>query len=290
MSGGTPSIGDRFQLRDALGEGSAGRVVRALDRTTGRDVILKGLRADAAPSAADQMRREVGALRQLQHPCIARLEDLLRFREGVFLVYPDEGGEPLDLRLERRGLLAPEDLGALLGPLLRALWVAHTKGIVHGDLKPGNILLREGGEPLLLDFGVARVRGEARDGFCGTPAYASPQQADGGAPDPRDDLYSLGVVAYEAATGENPFLAESLAASLQRQLSFTPAPLAQAAPGVPAALGQWVDRLLSKARRQRPRDAAAAHASLRQALRAPAADPDDPSLATLPGLTRDEDR
>jgi serine/threonine protein kinase len=202
----------KFELLEELGSGSFGVVFRARDTELDRLVAIKLLRAGRLASRADLDRflREARSAAQLKHPGIVSLYEIGQTDEGVsYLVEEFVEGRTLADWLEK-GRFAPREAAELVGCVADALDYAHRQGVIHRDIKPSNILLDDRGEPHLMDFGLAKreiddkpVTPEGE--VLGTPAYLAPEQAEGGRIDSRCDVYSLGVVLYEALTGERPF-------------------------------------------------------------------------------------
>lgn len=232
-----PTVGD-YELERQIGAGASGTVWRAHSRgPIARVVALKRLGFGGGPGELERLRREAAILTELDHPHIVRVLEVLRDGDGLALAMQFAPGGSLDDLLAQRGRLAPGQVVAVAAPVADALASAHRRGILHGDVKPANILFTSDGEPLLSDFGVARtLGGSTSDRVSGTAEYVAPELLDGAHPDPRADVYSLGVVCYEALAGQPPYtgpvpLAVVRAAEMGRHLrleslTHVPEPLA----------------------------------------------------------------
>ena len=209
----------RYQVTDQIGKGAAAYVFRAYDPDLNREVALKVLpvsRRDEV-SFVERFRNEAQAVARLSHPNIMPIFDFGEDKGFAFIVTRYVTGGTLHERMGEKTDLP--SVIAYLTPVADALDYAHRQGVVHRDIKPANVLLDEDLTPILADFGIAVVlEAEARltrDGMImGTPAYISPEQVMGKAPDPRSDIYSLGVLLYELLLGRPLFKTESQAATL----------------------------------------------------------------------------
>jgi tetratricopeptide (TPR) repeat protein/predicted Ser/Thr protein kinase len=271
-------VADRFELERAAGRGGMGVVYRARDRQTGERVALK-LLTHPGPEAVRRFQREARVLAALRHPAIVRhVDDGVSARGELFIAMEWLEGEPLSARLARAPI-GMRDAVALVRRVAEALAVAHADGIVHRDIKPQNLMLRDGKleGAALLDFGLARLtRGDATmtraEAVLGTPGYMAPEQAAAQPDvDARADVFALGCLLYELCTGVAPFRAETAVAAMARVLLEDPAPARQHAPSVPEALDALLQRMLAKEPDQRPRDAAHVVDTLRE-LELPVAD------------------
>ena len=256
MSASLPSI-DRYALEAELGSGGFGAVYRARHLVLGRVVALKVLHPQRATDATIMQRflREARAVAQLRSPNIVEVLDADTTSDGrAFIAMELLEGEDLAARLGR-GRMQVHEVIRLGRGILAALAVAHANGVVHRDLKPGNIFLaKSAGEPIpkVLDFGISKVRTESpeeeltRTGtMLGTPHYMAPEQFHSSKDvDGRADLFSLGVVLYEALAGQLPHQGETLHQLIATKLTQPPPPLTHSAPHVPHAVGEVVLRAL----------------------------------------------
>jgi non-specific serine/threonine protein kinase len=256
-----------YEIVDSIGAGGMGEVYRALDSTLGRHVALKLLPQDLArdPARIDRFRREARTVASLNHPHIVTIYSVEQdAASGAhFLTMELVDGTSLDRQLPADGMPASKLLD-LSWALADALAAAHDKGIVHRDLKPGNVMLTADGRVKVLDFGLAKASEQDDAGandetiartsegvVMGTVPYMSPEQAEGRSLDTRSDVFSLGVVLHEAATGSRPFHGASSAALLSSILRDTPPPVGARRVDLPVAFGRLVGRCLEKDRDRR---------------------------------------
>jgi hypothetical protein len=247
-------LGGRYQLRRALGRGAIAEVVLAGDARTGGEVALKILYPHLRENApvVERFRREVEVVRRIAHPHVLAVREVVDSDEHLFLVMDYHPGGDLADRLARAGRLAPSDVRRLAGQLCGALAAAHRAGVVHRDVKPSNVLCGPGPalDVRLCDFGLARTADFAglttASAVLGTPEYMAPEVITDGHADPRSDVYSLGVVLFEAATGRLPFYGDS-PYQLMRQHVDVEAPRARSlAPELPPAVDEAIARALAK--------------------------------------------
>jgi TolB-like protein/tetratricopeptide (TPR) repeat protein len=243
----------RFELVRELGRGGFGIVYEARDRELGRAVAFKAITHGPGPDPGEErLLREADAAARLSHPNIVTLFDVGRTEHGPYLVFELLHGSTLAQRLEHGPLSAREALRIAV-EVARGLAHAHANGVVHRDLTPGNVFLRDDGQVKLLDLGMAHAFGRRKvDG--GTPSYMAPEQWRGAPEDERTDVFALGVVLYRMLSGELPFR-DAAAATSSR------APRALEVPEAPA-LGVLVERMLAKDPVDRPRDAGEVLAAL----------------------------
>ncbi len=207
-------IASRYELIEILGRGGVGVVYRARDRELNEMIAIKLLAGPSSsdPQEVERFKREIVTARRITHPNVIRIHDFGMSGSEAFIsmeILP--GGTLADL-IEKQGPVEIARGVAIAIGVSEGLEAAHAQGIVHRDLKPDNVLLDAGGNPKLVDFGLARLATSTTRtvGFSGTPFYMSPEQADGSEVTSRSDLYSLGVLLYELFTGKLPFVADSL--------------------------------------------------------------------------------
>jgi Tol biopolymer transport system component len=252
-----------YRIIRPLGRGGMGEVYAAEDTKLNRIVALKvlaGLTA-ADPERLSRFQREAKAIAALNHPNVVTIYSVEDADGVAFLTMELVEGKALDALIPRRGM-TPAALLELAVPLTDAVSAAHQRGIVHRDLKPSNIMVGKDGRLKVLDFGLAKLTQEtvgeaaaeiatvanltAQHGVIGTAAYMSPEQAEGRAVDHRSDIFSLGILLYEMATGTRPFKGESAMAILSAIIKDAPAPAVDVNAGVPLELDRVIRRCLTK--------------------------------------------
>jgi serine/threonine protein kinase len=260
-----------FRIARVLGAGGMGFVLDATDSNLNRRVALKLMRPEVAErrTARERFLREARAMAAVEHPRVVVVHAVGE-RSGVpYLVMPLMAGQSLAKRLKSGPVPLPEAL-RLARETADGLAAAHSKGVIHRDVKPDNIWLEdtaEGTHVRILDFGLARDDGAEpltqSGAIFGTPAYMAPEQAAGEKVDGRADIFSLGCVLYELLTGQRAFAGPSMTAILFALANHTPPSARTVNPAVPDALSAYVDRLLAKSRTARPGSAAEVAAALR---------------------------
>ena len=244
-------VAGRYELRGVLGRGASGVVYLAWNEDDSREVVIKALDPSLVGLSGflKRFRAEANVLRSLSHPNIVEVYDFLEDGAGAWLVMEYIQGASLADVLVRAGRLAPEQALGVLAGALTGLECAHGQWLVHGDIKPSNILVDQDGVSKLADFGQAAPAGRVSQG--GTAAYISPEAARDEPQDQRSDVYSAGVVLYEALAGRLPFLAGNDLALL-RMHSTEPAPRAG---GIHPRLADLLERALAKDPAERPENA-----------------------------------
>lgn len=282
-------LAGRYRVDELIGRGGMASVYRGYDTTLDRVVALKILRRELAEDSAfrTRFRQEAQSASRMAHPAVVRVydagEDTVVGPDGAarpepFIVMELVHGRTLQAILAS-GPLAPDQAVRYVDGILEALQYSHRAGVVHRDIKPGNVMVTDSGRVKVMDFGIARAASDSSStvaetsAILGTAAYFSPEQAKGEPVDARADLYSTGVVLYELLTGRPPFRGESPVAVAYQHVSEAPVPPGELAPDVPPALDAVVLRALAKDPYQRFQDASSFRDALREALtgRAPTA-------------------
>lgn len=258
-----PQLADgRYELREQLGSGGMATVHRAHDTVLGRDVAIKALHPHLTgdPAFRERFLREGQAAAALTHPNVVAVHDLAADEQGARLVMELVDGPTLAEVLATRGRLSPGETLSLLGPAALGLAAAHRAGLVHRDVKPGNILIASDGTVKVGDFGLARAAASASTTFgadvlVGSPHYLAPEAVDGRPLGPTADVYALGVLLFEVLTGKPPFQGDSpMATALQHTTGTVPHP-SSVVPGLPPQLDLVVQRATQRAPEDRYEDA-----------------------------------
>jgi len=267
-------LGDRYEIHQRLARGGMAQVYLARDRSLDRPVAVKELVPEFAtdPSFVERFRREAQAAANLSHPNIVGVYDWGTQDGTYFIVMEYVDGPSLSQVIRRDGPLHPRRAAELAGEVAAALGFAHSRGVVHRDVKPGNVLLTATGQSKVTDFGIARALSSPDDDLTqagsvmGTATYFSPEQAQGLPVDPRSDLYSLGVVLYEMVTGRPPFSGDTPLAIAYKHVQDQPAPPSTIVPEVPRGLEAIIMKLLQKRPDDRYPSAEALRADLNRYL------------------------
>jgi hypothetical protein len=246
-----------YRILAVVGRGGMGVVLKALDERLGRVVAVKVLAPQLAASTAARRRfdREARAAAAVAHEHVVAIHNVGEAAGLPYLVMQYIAGVSLQQRLDRTGRLGLAEILRIGMQTAAGLEAAHARGLVHRDVKPANILLENGVERVkLTDFGLARAGDDASISHsgvvAGTPLYMAPEQASGEAVDPRSDLFSLGSVLYETCTGQPPFLAPSVMATLKCVCEETPRPVGEVNPEIP----DWLAAIIAKLHAKKPAD------------------------------------
>ena len=256
MSDGKPTVfGGRYELHRRLARGGMADVFVARDQLLGRPVAVKVLFPEYAtdPKFVERFRREAQAAAGLNHPNVVSIYDWGEEMGTYYIVMEYVEGQSLAQILRRDGKLTPEQVTRVALDVSRALGFAHDGGVVHRDVKPGNVLVSPKGEMKVADFGIATALTANADAnltqtgaVMGTATYFSPEQAQGLKVDARSDLYSLGVVMYEMLTGQPPFTGETPVSIAYKHVQEPVVPVSEKGVEIPRALAAITMKLLSK--------------------------------------------
>ncbi|WP_243226264.1 Stk1 family PASTA domain-containing Ser/Thr kinase [Microbacterium sp. CIAB417] len=282
MSDDPRVLAGRYRIDELIGRGGMASVYRGYDLTLDREVALKVLRRELADDAAfrTRFRLEAQAASRMSHPTIVRVfdagEDTETTPDGVvhpvpFIVMELVNGALLK-DIIAGGDVPVTDAVRYVDGILEALEYSHRAGVVHRDIKPGNVMVTAAGQVKVMDFGIARAVSDSSStvaettAIIGTAAYFSPEQAKGEPVDARADLYSTGVVLYELLTGRPPFRGETPVAVAYQHVSETPVPPSEHTESIPRGLDALVMRALAKDPFQRFQDAASFRSALSAAV------------------------
>ncbi|QXG74351.1 Stk1 family PASTA domain-containing Ser/Thr kinase [Modestobacter sp. L9-4] len=275
----TPQVlGERYEIGGVLGRGGMAEVHRGRDLRLGREVAVKVLRGDLArdPSSQVRFRREAQAAASLNHPAIVAVYDTGEDRTTTgatpYIVMEYVEGETLRDLLRREGRLSPERAMSLTADICAALDFSHRNGIVHRDVKPGNVMITPQGTVKVMDFGIARAVSDSAAtmtstaAVIGTAQYLSPEQARGEGVDARSDVYSAGCLLYELVTGTPPFTGDSPVAVAYQHVREDPRTPSSINPAIPPALDAILLKAMSKNPANRYQSAADMRADLLRAV------------------------
>lgn len=267
----TPEKLGPFLVEEVLGKGGMGTVYRGRDMETGDCVALKVLSPELADDEAflQRFQEEVETLLELRHPNIVQLLSFGRQDDNFYFAMELVEGQSLYAMQKRGHHFSPAEAAGIAIDICEALRHSHNLGVVHRDLKPGNIIRSQTGEIKLADYGIAKRFGGTQmttAGILGTAEYMAPEQAKGKPATIASDLYSLGAVIYSLVSGKPPFEEASPYKTLERVVNETPPVLSHVATGVPDDLSQIVDKLLRKTPEERFRSAQSVQTKLKAVL------------------------
>ncbi len=291
VSGPGCVVAGRYELLDRIGQGAMGTVWRARDQVLARDVAVKEVRLPDLMPARDRAilrertLREARVSAKLSHPCVVTVHDVIEADGTPWIVMELVTARSLERVLAEDGPLPPRRVAETGMMLLGALASAHAAGVVHRDVKPGNVLLTRDGRAVLTDFGIAAVDGDpalTQTGMVvGTPGFCAPERIRGAPASPASDLWSLGATLYAAVEGRGPFDSHGSPMAVLASIVHSEPPPARSAGPLEAVIGA----LMSKDPAQRP-DAARARQLLTGAAEAPGAVPGAAGAARPAGRLR----
>ncbi|TAL41123.1 MAG: serine/threonine protein kinase [Salinibacterium sp.] len=280
------TFGGRYQLANRIAIGGMGEVWQATDLVIGRTVAIKILKDEylGDPGFLERFRAEARHAALVNHEGIANVFDYGEEDGSAFLVMELVPGEALSSILERERVLSSDRVLDIVAQTASALQAAHSAGLVHRDIKPGNLLITPEGRVKITDFGIARIADQvpltATGQVMGTVQYLSPEQASGHSASPTTDIYSLGIVAYEALAGRRPFTGESQVAIAMAQINETP-------PELPASVAEPVRNLVYSCIAKAPGDRPASAAHLARAAQSLRRGDVAAAAAAVPGVLGD---
>jgi eukaryotic-like serine/threonine-protein kinase len=266
-------INDRYEIQQRIGRGGMADVFLARDVLLDRPVAVKVLFPEFAtdPNFVERFRREAQAAANLNHPNIVSVYDWGKYLNTYYMAMEYVQGRTLADVLRASAHLTSQRSAEIAAEVAAALGFAHRNGVVHRDIKPANILIGAGGAIKVADFGIARAMNAPTESnltqvgsVMGTATYFSPEQAQGGQPDPRSDLYSLGIVLYEMVAGQPPFTGDNPVSIAYKQVHDNPQPLNQVVADIPRPFEAIVAKLLAKQPDMRYPDAEALRDDLRR--------------------------
>ena len=266
-------LNDRYEIQQRIGRGGMADVFLARDVLLDRNVAIKVLFPEYAtdPNFVERFRREAQSAANLNHPNIVSVYDWGKYSNTYFMAMEYVQGRTLADILRANGHVSSVQAAEIASEVSAALGFAHKNGVVHRDIKPANILIGTNGQVKVADFGIARAMNAPTESnltqvgsVMGTATYFSPEQAQGAQPDPRSDLYSLGIVLYEMVAGTPPFTGENPVGIAYKQVHDAPKPLNQLVADVPRPFEAIVAKLLAKRPEMRYPDAEALREDLRR--------------------------
>ena len=260
-------FGGRYEIKDRIGIGGMAEVYRAQDSTLGRVVAVKVMLPQFAadPSFTQRFRQEAAAAANLQSPYIVNVYDWGQDDDTYYIVMEFVRGSDLKTAIQQRGAINQRKAAEIGAQVCQALTVAHNQDIIHRDIKPQNIMVQPDGNVKVMDFGIARAKNSVNDktsAVLGTAHYISPEQAQGKDLTAASDIYSLGIVLYESATGRLPFDGPDAVSVAMKQVNDLPVPPREINPDIDPAL----EAIIMKAIAKNPADRFATAKDMRLAL------------------------
>jgi serine/threonine protein kinase len=269
------SLSGRYQIESLLGQGGMSAVYKGTDPNLRRAVAIKLIHGHLSedPQFVSRFEEEAAAVAQLKHPNIIQVYDFDNDGDTYYMVLEFVPGETLQARLRKLNQagnhMSPDQARNLVAGICDALEYAHQRGMIHRDVKPANVMITPEGQPILMDFGIAKIVGgkqhTATGNVVGTAAYISPEQVRGETLDTRVDIYALGVTLFEMLSGRPPFEGDSAMTVMLKHVNEPVPDLNQINPQVPPALAAVAMRALEKDRNRRYHSAAEMAAALRSA-------------------------
>jgi len=247
----------RYEIIEELGTGGMGRIYRAFDKKIDEEVALKLIKPEIAAErkVLERFRNELRIARKISHPNVCRMHDLNEEGKTLYITMEYVAGEDLKSVIHRMGILAAGKAVFIARQVAEGLSQAHKLGVVHRDLKPGNIMIDKEGNAKIMDFGIARTltaAGTTAEGaIIGTPEYMSPEQVEGKEADQRSDIYSLGIILFEMLTGRAPFEGETPFSIANKHKTEPPPNPRTLNPQIPAELSRVILRSLEKTKEKR---------------------------------------
>ena len=247
----TPTKIGRYDIISELGRGGMATVYKAHDPSFDREVAIKVLPREFLhdPQFRVRFEREIKTVAQLEHPAIVPVYDVGEDDGMPFFVMRNMTGGSLSDWL-KQGAFSLEDTARIVERLCKGLAYAHKKGVIHRDLKPGNVLFDNNGEAFISDFGVAKLADAAHNvtgsGVIGTPAYMSPEQAQSGVVDARSDIYAMGAIIYEMITGQQPYRADTPMGVVIKHITEPVPEILREHPDLPTELDELIKKAMSK--------------------------------------------
>ncbi|MBR0674462.1 serine/threonine-protein kinase, partial [Neoroseomonas soli] len=287
-------LNQKYEVRGTLGAGAMGTVYDAVDRIIERRVAIKVVNRpnESDPEAVEahaRFRREAQAAGRLSHPNIVGVYDYGENQTQAWIVMELVEGGSLKGRIDKNQRFTIPEIVRIMGEVCAALNYSHQRGVVHRDIKPGNIMMTTDGQVKIADFGIARLENSSMTQvgtLIGTPSYMAPEQFRGEPVDLRADIWAAGVMLYQLLTGEKPFEG-GFSAVMHKALHTEPPPPSQLSVTTPRAFDAVIAHALAKRPDDRFRSAAEFGEAIRAAAAAPAGGPEPVGLAGLPGLNED---